>query len=468
MNNGRFLQIGIIPENMEKTKSLLEKIKPISIIIMRKDFTDLQNLKDLIKWLKNLYRKDLKLEEPLIAVDQEGGNVVRIRDINYPPSNYALGILNREKFSYYYGAISGYELRNLGFDWDLAPVLDVLSNKDNYIVMERSFGELIDIVSMNGVSFIRGLQDYGIIATAKHFPGHGSVQDDSHEKLPVDSRPINSIRNTLKPFEQAINNGVRSVMISHVLYSSIDPDYPASISPKIYDILRNDLGFAGVTITDSLDMKAISKNYSIKEFTKKALESNADILECVDPYLADEIHDYLDKYELKDDHKAERILELKIIRKKGVIPPPEISGWLSSQSPRWLRRLNLNPESNIELWQIDSKADGKDAGMIIKDCLNRLKGLKLNIKYIGSEETPIEKQVIIVGKNLHLRNSYERINELCRDRKCVYVSMGVPVDSGLIPENIGYITSAGLKYETLLASIYSVLGFYDVPDLGRL
>ncbi|MEM4221349.1 MAG: glycoside hydrolase family 3 N-terminal domain-containing protein, partial [Thermoplasmata archaeon] len=123
-----------------------------------------------------------------------------MRDINYIPSNYALGKIDKKNTSYYAGALTGYELNEIGIRWNLAPVLDTLSNKENFSILERSFSEYVDNVSRNGSSFIMGLQDFGVSATAKHFPGIGSVFEDPHEKLPRDLRNIHSIWNTMKPF----------------------------------------------------------------------------------------------------------------------------------------------------------------------------------------------------------------------------------------------------------------------------
>jgi beta-glucosidase-like glycosyl hydrolase len=119
MESGRLMQVGLLHGDREGSRKLLEKIKPVSIIIMSDDFKNLEDLSELIEWIKNLYIKEFKLREPLIAVDQEGGNVARIREINYPPSNYALGLIDNENISYYSGAITGKELHDLGFHWDL-------------------------------------------------------------------------------------------------------------------------------------------------------------------------------------------------------------------------------------------------------------------------------------------------------------------------------------------------------------
>ncbi len=458
MDSGRFMQIGLFHEDRERSRKLIERIKPVSIIIMGNDFKNLEDLKNLIKWINSIYNKELKINSPLIAIDQEGGNVARIREINYPPSNYALGRINSEKISYYSGAITGSELYEIGIEWDLAPVLDVLSNKENASILERSFGENVEIVSRNGVAFIKGLQDFGVAATAKHFPGNGSVQEDPHEKLPVDKRNIHSIKNTMIPFMNAIRWNVKSIMVSHVLFREIDPDFPSSLSEKIYEMLRNDLNYGGLIITDSLDMKAISMNYSPEEIAKFAFQNGADILECVDPILAEEIHEHLKKISSDNTMKKERFLSLRIKKRKKFVPPPEVMQWLSSSVPRWVRKAEINPDKIFYIYY-----SGTTTYMvnIVEKIVNRLKELGFNVEKYDLFKKLKNSQIIIIGKNLHLNGNYSKINEICKDNKCIFINTGVPFDSSLLEENIGYVAAMGDKYENIISSIYSLLGLYD-------
>ena len=300
MRTGLFLQTGIYGMDRVRSRNIINKIKPGSIILMGRDFTGLDSIRELIKWIFEIYDKELKIARPLIAIDQEGGNVVRIRDLDYLPSNYALGVLGSKAVSRYSGMLTGYQLYSLGIEWNLAPVLDTFSNPDNPIVMERSFGSDPDLVSDLGDSYIEGIQSAGVSATAKHFPGHGFVKEDSHLKLPVDSRDEESVMESSKPFSRAIRSGVKSIMVSHVKFDKLDSDFPASLSKNIINRLRNDLNFKSVIITDSLDMKAITSNYSASEFTKLAYSAGADILECVDPELALEVYEW----SISHDHNS--------------------------------------------------------------------------------------------------------------------------------------------------------------------
>jgi beta-N-acetylhexosaminidase len=458
MHSGRLMQIGLYHGNREKSTYIIKKIRPVSIIIMGNDFNGKEDLFELIKWIKSIYTKDLKMREPLIAVDQEGGNVARIRDINYSPGNFALGMLNKKSFSYYSGAITGSELRDLGFHWDLAPVLDVLSNMENTSVLERSFGEYVNIVAENGAYFIRGLQDYGISATGKHFPGNGSVVEDPHERLPVDRRGIDSVKNTMVPFKRAIDEGVKSIMVSHVLFESIDPDFPSSLSRKVYEILRRELGFRGLILTDSLDMKAISNNFTPEEIVKGSYMNGADILECVDPDLALEIHDVLEKTDSGNIEREERLNDLYIDAKKKARPPEEIMSVISYSIPKWIRKMNLDPDRRITINYIGSTGYFPK---IIERIRVRLENIGIDVEILDKGSTD-SQQMIIIGKNLHLNGMYKHVNEICKGKKCVFINTGIPYDSLLLDDTIGYVAAMGDKYENVLSSIYAIIGFNDL------
>ncbi|MGC9204163.1 MAG: glycoside hydrolase family 3 N-terminal domain-containing protein [Thermoplasmata archaeon] len=457
MESGRLMQVGLLHGDREGSRKLLEKIKPVSIIIMSDDFKNLEDLSELIKWIKNLYIKEFKLREPLIAVDQEGGNVARIREINYPPSNYALGLIDNENTSYYSGAITGKELHDLGFHWDLAPVIDVLSNKENASVLERSFGEYVDKVSRNGAAFIRGLQDFGISATAKHFPGNGSVVEDPHEKLPRDRRGIDSVRNTMAPFIRAAEEGVRSIMVSHVAFDAIDEGIPSSLSKKVYKIIRDEMRYGGLVITDSLDMKAISDNFSPGEIVRNSFLNGADILECVDPYLAENIYDHLKN--LGSSGIEERLNSLYLERKRKYDPPEEIMFSLSFSVPKWLRKRIMDPSEDIFIYYA-----GKTSYMraIISRVMVRLRNIGISVSPMEIEDEKKGANIIIIGKNLHLNGRYAEINRLCSRNSCVFINTGIPYDSPLLDGNIGYVAALGDKYENIISSIYAILGFHDL------
>ncbi len=467
MRKGIHIQTGIKGMEREYTFNILRKIKPVSIVLFNRDFENINDLLILIQDINNFYLKELKIETPIFAIDQEGGNVVRLRELVYPPSNYAIGTKQDEIFAYYSGAITGSQLYEIGIRWNLAPVLDVLSNTDNQIVMERSFGNDVSVVASMGVNYIMGLQRFGVIATAKHFPGHGSVREDSHEKLPIDIRSYSSIINTIYPFKKAIEAGVKSIMMSHVKYESIDNDYPATLSKQAYNLLRKSLNFSGIIITDSVDMKAITANYTAKEIVKLAFEAGADIIECADPAMSIELYDEIEKIDISSG-ASNKISSLKISAYTGFKVPEEVMSWYSVSSIKWIREKHFLPSDEVViiiLPMIQLKINEKESFTFraVKEVVQRLRNLRIPVELISQQQSldVKGKNIVFIGKNLHIWGGSDIINSLSKSNNCIFLSLGVPVDSGVINEDVGYITSMGTKYENILASFYAIFNFYN-------
>ena len=172
----------------------------------------------------------------------------------------------------------GTRLRGVGVDVDLAPVVDVNADPENPVIGVRSFGATPDLVSRHGAAFVRGLQGAGVAACAKHFPGHGSTRTDSHLALPTVVDPVEVLRERdLAPFAAVVEAGVRCVMTAHVVFPAYD-DEPATLSPVLLGLLRDELGFGGVVITDALDMKAISATVGHGEGAVRSLAAGADLV----------------------------------------------------------------------------------------------------------------------------------------------------------------------------------------------
>jgi beta-N-acetylhexosaminidase len=218
----------------------------------------------------------------LFSVDQEGGRVARLREpCTVWPTMRTLGNAGDEQLARSFGAAVGAELRAIGFDLDFAPVVDVDTNPANPVIGDRSFGRTPDLVSRLGAAVIDGLQRAGVWACAKHFPGHGDTDLDSHLALPTvshDRRHWDEIE--LPPFRAAVRASVASIMTAHIIVQTIDPDRPAAMSPRVLAILRQELGFEGVIVSDDLEMKAISANFSLSEAAVKAASAGVDALLC--------------------------------------------------------------------------------------------------------------------------------------------------------------------------------------------
>jgi beta-N-acetylhexosaminidase len=294
----------------------------------------------LFKWAGNLESREqiaqltgelqsLSMREtgaPLfISTDQEGGIVTRIPGATDFPGNMALGATGSTEYAYDVGSMIGKELSALGINMDLAPVLDVNVNPANPVIGLRSFGEDADLVSKLGIAYMQGLQDSGVIPVGKHFPGHGDTATDSHTGLPVVSYSKGVLKEVhLKPFSDAILRGIPSIMTAHIIVQSIDKERPATLSKAVLtDLLRNELGFNGVIMTDAMDMAAISEYYGpIESASVEAVKAGADIV--LMPQTKDwlgsiertikEINDAVARGEISEeriDESYERIMNLK-------------------------------------------------------------------------------------------------------------------------------------------------------------
>lgn len=216
----------------------------------------------------------------IVAADEEGGNVTRLeaaRGSSYP-GNAALGRLDSTETTTMMARAIGRGARLAGIDLDLAPVVDVNTNPDNPVIGVRSFGSDPALVARHGAAFVTGLQDSGVAACAKHFPGHGDTVVDSHLALPVVTTDLATLRSRdLPPFVAAIEAGVRSILTAHVRFPALD-DRPATLSPTVLGLLRTELGFDGVIVTDALDMHAIARTVGMGAGAVMALAAGADLL----------------------------------------------------------------------------------------------------------------------------------------------------------------------------------------------
>ncbi len=216
-----------------------------------------------------------------ISVDEEGGRVSRMpAEFKKLPSNRLIGLINNEELSYRIGQIIAGEIKAFGFNMNFAPVLDINSNPNNPVIGDRSFGSNAEIVSRLGIQTMKGIRSGGVIPVVKHFPGHGDTSVDSHIGLPVINHDLNRLRSfELIPFESAIRSQADAVMVAHILLTKIDPVFPASLSWIVTtDILRNELGFNGVVITDDITMGAITRNFNLSYAAVQSIKAGSDII----------------------------------------------------------------------------------------------------------------------------------------------------------------------------------------------
>ena len=216
-----------------------------------------------------------------VAVDQEGGRVARLRApfTEWPPMA-VLGRAGDISLASRFATALAAELRAVGVMLDYAPVLDIHTNPKNPVIGDRALAEDAEMVGKLGVAIVQGLQENGVAACGKHFPGHGDTTADSHFELPLVEHPPDRIRQVeCVPFRAAIAADVGFIMTAHVLVPSLDEDNPATLSRRIVaDLLRDELGFEGVIVSDDLEMKALTTTRSVPEAAVQAIAAGCDAL----------------------------------------------------------------------------------------------------------------------------------------------------------------------------------------------
>lgn len=279
---GQLLMVGFegrdIPVHMEQ---LFRDYHIGNIIYFRRNVAEHTQVSQLSEALQQLSGKYNGI--PLsIAIDQEGGMVARIdKDITVMPGQMTLGATGNVDHAYEAGRISGMELAQMGITINFAPVLDVNNNPQNPVIGIRSFGEHAELVAQFGVKMIDGYQSMGISACAKHFPGHGDTTADSHYELPSVAHGLERIHDVeLVPFKAAIEAGVDQIMTAHVQFPALEPEgKPATLSYRVLtELLREELGFEGLIVTDCLEMNAISQGIGVGRGAVEAFKAGADLI----------------------------------------------------------------------------------------------------------------------------------------------------------------------------------------------
>lgn len=321
-SEGGYFEFRQFTNNMADT---LEKYPVGGIILFARNIEAIDQTKTLIEEAQ----KNTKV--PLfIAVDEEGGSVARIgNNSNMHTTSFPvmeeIGAMNDEDYVYNMGVTIGKEIKELGFNLNFAPVADVKTNEYNTEIGDRAFGSDAKVVSKMVKQVVNGLQDQNVSATLKHFPGHGSVSGDSHTSPVNADTDLLGLRSTeFKPFQTGIDAGVDFVMISHISISKVTENtVPATMSKLvIQNMLRQELGFSGIIITDAMDMGAITKKFKPGDAAVKAIQAGIDIVlmtpDLEEAYQA--VYDAVKAGEITEKQITEsvqRIIETKI--RRGII-----------------------------------------------------------------------------------------------------------------------------------------------------
>lgn len=265
----------------DSTRLLISEHRINHFILFKRNIENADQLANLCRDLRYTCAEQ-GLLPPLISIDQEGGTVTRLPPpfTQFPDARQLAESPDAEQLLINYARTTARELQGVGVNLNLAPVLDVCPTDQGFFMERRSLGEKADVVSRLGSLIIMEMQDLGLAACAKHFPGLGRAVTDPHQQLPTVSQSSASLeKNDLPPFRAAMGVEVAAIMTSHTIYEGLDQDNSATLSTKILtDLLRKKMGYQGVVITDDLEMGAIEKEGAIDQAALKAFQAGADLL----------------------------------------------------------------------------------------------------------------------------------------------------------------------------------------------
>ena len=274
-----FLGLQPTPHLHDKDKFLLDVLKPAGVILFKSNFlhdVDYDQWRDNQKNLIQNVRETIGREKLLIATDHEGARVCRTP----PPITRFKSACEWADQSNQVGAAMGRELASIGINMNFAPVMDTHTNPDNPVIGTRAFGSDPAFVGERGVAFMEGLEGEKVWACAKHFPGHGDTDVDSHYDLPVlNLTETELVERELVPFKAAIDAGIRMIMTGHILFPKIDETLPATLSKTITtELLRHRLGYEGVVVSDDIGMHAMDAFFKKAETARQFFEAGNDML----------------------------------------------------------------------------------------------------------------------------------------------------------------------------------------------
>ena len=277
---GQLMMIGIPGRELDRaTSKLLRDLHVGAVALFGFNIKSNAQLVRLIGDIRKNLSDDV---QPFIALDQEGGNVVRVRsEVAVLPGAMVLGATRDPVLAFLAGQANGVDLRLLGVDMNLAPVLDINRNPKNPVINVRAIGDYPQLVSSLGLAYIQGQQQAEMATVAKHFPGHGTTAKDSHFSLPTLHLTEEELwASEIPPFLDAVQNGLDAIMMAHVQVPALEPSgLPASLSPKIITgLLRGKMGFDGVVITDDMEMRAIEASRDVGKVAVLAIQAGADMV----------------------------------------------------------------------------------------------------------------------------------------------------------------------------------------------
>ena len=486
-------------------------------------------------WLTQRMQQEARVPL-LISADLEGGMGMRFTDTTYWPRAMALGATGDPSLAEAQGRITAREARMLGINHILAPVADVNVDPDNPVINDRSFGEDPEQVSRYVAAFIRGVQSEGVIATAKHFPGHGDTHTDSHRSLPVLDVSRERLEQVeLKPFRAAVGANVASIMVGHLALPQIDPTpvpvrrtedavalnpyasaeettlngtVPATLSPRVlHDILRRDLKFQGLIVTDAIDMGGILAHYDPGEAAIRAIEAGEDqILKYPGGNIPiDAVKEAVRTgriTEARVDESVRRILDVKRRVGFSVASPDELARGIDSAENRAVvaeiakravtlvreqqGALPLRKESRVVLITVTDLVEATNPLSGFESAVRSRVGSKLTTAILDPRSTIEEARplieaarnadAVILGFNVRARTGTGTIavpaaarwlvEQLPADTKTIGIAFGSPYILREVPTVQTYLCAYG--FQPVLQTAVARALFGEAPITGKL
>jgi len=279
---GQHLFIGVSGKTLtEDEKKFIIENNIAGITLFGRNCESPEQVRQLCAEIQNLRHRMIDKVPLFIAIDMEGGRVARLKaPFTQWPAAKKLGDLDSPTASFNLAYAMGKELRAVGINLNFSPCTDTLTNTKNTAIGDRAFSTDSEQVAKHASAYIRGFIKADIISCAKHFPGHGNTIVDSHDELPIESTQLSELeKNEFIPFKKSFKSRLQFLMTSHIKFTNIDAENPVTFSEKfLKKILREELRYRGFIISDDLDMKALSNNYSREEIPVKALKAGVDFL----------------------------------------------------------------------------------------------------------------------------------------------------------------------------------------------
>lgn len=435
-------------------ETLIEKYHIGGVIYFSRNIDTLKQVYELSNDLQRFNRDHSSI--PLfVSIDQEGGMVARILDVTLMPGNMAIGATNRDEFAYEAAKISGQELRTLGVNVNFAPCVDVNNNPANPVIGVRSYGSHPQRVAALGEAQIKGYQQSNVVATAKHFPGHGDTSVDSHLDLPQVTHTMKRMHEVeLVPFKRAVSAGVDAIMTAHVVFPALEEKLPSTLSYKIITgLLKEELQFNGVVFTDCMEMKAISDYFGTENAAVKAVKAGVDVVLVSHTYdvqvetieklkqavLAGEIT------EERINQSVQRILSLK---EKRTLHDGSTNNWEQAQS-------TLKKRKHVEFVK-----------KVREESITLIKGSPKEV--ILDQNKPV---TVVYTKAVTQSEADENINEFATLGTCLqeagYTVNEIEIPPNLSEEEVDEAVKKSRDAEQLLVCTYNASMFSNQQKLVR-